>query len=1174
MEKLFGIPMTTLAVVLFGIVAMIGAALVVMAWRNRLFFRMAVRNIPRRPAQSALIVAGLTLSTTIIAAALSIGDTVTGSIRGVVLEGLGGTDVRFTSATSLAFGDAYMPESRISEVRAAVEGDSRVDGVLPEIRETLPVVAPRTGKTEARTMVLGFDPESLEGFEGATGEEEGPIDLASLGVGETVVNTDLAAKLDLRAGDSVDVVTASGRHTFKVKAVARRGGLAGSDPRALVTLDAMQQAVGQTGQITAIEVSTTGAGREAVALSGELADDLRVKFTDEASAAKLFSALRDPAVIQLIERQTESSPQLPPGLKKDFGTLVSELKRSEMSDEFKTQIAKTEVIGVVFVALEQAEMRALALELLPEFGRLRAMEVDGIKKRLSDLADLIGNFVTTFFTIFGTFSIIVGLLLIFLVFVMLAAARMGEMGISRAMGMKRGQLVQMFTFEGFIYATVGSIIGTALGVALSLVLVQLLARIFSGSGDEAFVIRYTMQARSLVAAFSAGLLLTAITVIFSAYRVSKLNIVVAIRGLAQEFVRTERPRFVTRLLGLGLAIVSPLRILVAIIRAVLNKERVLPHLVRLLLSLVIVPWIAWIVAAIGRLIWPYIEQGWLLFLIGAYLLMAGIRVEQASLFTTGVSTALIGLALTLKLLLRRTKMRVEDEDRIAYTFLGVSLLVFWSLPFDTLESITGELNSNIEMFIISGVWMVAAATWTVIYNADMLLWVLSKTIGRSGRMRPVIKMAIAYPVAARFRTGLTLAMFALVIFTMIVLAILNNLGSVIKDEPDRVTGGYDVTANISSSLPVSDMDQAIEDSSLLDERDFVVVAAQAQVPAEARQVGAKEQRFIGADLRISDDQFLTTNLLRITHYDPAYGDTSREIWDAVAADSRLVVVSQAVISESQDDFGGFSAGFKAEGVDATKSGPITAFEIELRPPIGQASKSDPVKLTVIGVVDAFADQLNQGPQDEGEDGDAALSTGSVIYGGPSFRTAFSEEPVEYTQYMFNLADPAEAVAIASTLETAFLDNSMRADSTAEQIDRSLEQNQAFNQLFQGFMGLGLMVGVAALGVISFRAVVERRQSIGMLRALGFRANMVRTQFLIESSFVAALGAAMGIGLGTIISWNIVNDIGTEVEGLKFSIPWFQVALITLVALGFSLLMTLAPAQQAAKIYPSEALRYE
>ena len=61
------------------------------------------------------------------------------------------------------------------------------------------------------------------------------------------------------------------------------------------------------------------------------------------------------------------------------------------------------------------------------------------------------------------------------------------------------------------------------------------------------------------------------------------------------------------------------------------------------------------------------------------------------------------------------------------------------------------------------------------------------------------------------------------------------------------------------------------------------------------------------------------------------------------------------------------------------------------------------------------------------------------------------------------------------------------------------------------MGLGLIVGVAALGVISARAVVERRQQIGVLRAIGFRRGMVQLSFLLESSFIALTAIVVGTG---------------------------------------------------------------
>ena len=82
MTKLFGIPVETLAVVLAGAARWRRSAPSrVLALRNRMFFRMGVRNVRRRPGRSVLIVVGLMLGTAIIAAALATGDTMGRTVR-------------------------------------------------------------------------------------------------------------------------------------------------------------------------------------------------------------------------------------------------------------------------------------------------------------------------------------------------------------------------------------------------------------------------------------------------------------------------------------------------------------------------------------------------------------------------------------------------------------------------------------------------------------------------------------------------------------------------------------------------------------------------------------------------------------------------------------------------------------------------------------------------------------------------------------------------------------------------------------------------------------------------------------------------------------------------------------------------------------------------------------
>ena len=78
-------------------------------------------------------------------------------------------------------------------------------------------------------------------------------------------------------------------------------------------------------------------------------------------------------------------------------------------------------------------------------------------------------------------------------------------------------------------------------------------------------------------------------------------------------------------------------------------------------------------------------------------------------------------------------------------------------------------------------------------------------------------------------------------------------------------------------------------------------------------------------------------------------------------------------------------------------------------------------------------------------------------------------------------------------EDAALDQGVQADSLRQIVDDFQAQSRGFLYLIQGFMGIGLFVGIAAVGVIAFRTVVERRQQIGMLRAIGYTRRAVAHQ---------------------------------------------------------------------------------
>jgi putative ABC transport system permease protein len=126
------------------------------------------------------------------------------------------------------------------------------------------------------------------------------------------------------------------------------------------------------------------------------------------------------------------------------------------------------------------------------------------------------------------------------------------------------------------------------------------------------------------------------------------------------------------------------------------------------------------------------------------------------------------------------------------------------------------------------------------------------------------------------------------------------------------------------------------------------------------------------------------------------------------------------------------------------------------------------------------------------------------------------------------------------------------------------------------MALGLVVGVAALGVISARAVVERRQQIGVLRSIGFQRRMIQGSFLLESSFISLTAILVGTALGLITAYNVISDSADQPswDNIAFAVPWLNLAIIFVAVYAASLVATYVPALKASRVYPAEALRYQ
>ncbi len=1204
MEKIFGLEMSVIMVAVLVAFGLILAAIGAMALMNRIIFKIGMRNIPRRPGQTALIVIGLMLSTLIISSALGTGDTISFSIKNEIYEELGEIDEVLTASRGFlgnAGSDAYFPMAQYDELRAALSGYQEIDGMAPVISERAAVINPETRQTAGIANVAALDLASAPVFGRLEDTSGAAVSLEGLSGNDVFLNVAAAKELGATAGHELRMFLMSGPVSLRVEAVLPNGGIAGDRETVLMSLEQAQRIFDRPEQANTIIISNSGDRESGAELSKTVTDHLRSLLTDRSVAEAIKAELARPGILQSIRDRSDGQRKR---FKEDLLESAELLEGDEVGDRLVSLLADDDVSSQLQLAVEDAEGEEAAARVFGLFSDLRKLNVQDVKRDSLDRGEQAASGITSIFMIFGLFSMIAGVMLIFLIFVMLAAERKTEMGIARAIGMKRRHLVQSFLYEGMAYDLLSALVGALLGIGVGFAVVTIMAGIFASEDDD-FVLVPTYTVRSFVVAYCTGVVLTFVTVFFSAYRASRLNIVTAIRDLPEVMATSAAESRVKLLLR---ALVRPAIYLVRAARA-LFRLRIGAFVGNALLALVWpLIWVFDILWAVLRFSTPALSQGWLAVALGVVLAALGVWVfEVVALFAIGVTIGVIGLGRMLRSLflrnawpmstqafitagaigivcafwlavgiiqsqtitivlalavgafevirqvaLRNERVVADSEDRNAFTFIGLTLVLYWGTPLDALDFVVPELASNIEMFFISGVCMVAAAVWVVVYNSDLVINALTAVFAPFDRIRPSLKTAVAYPLSSRLRTGLTLAMLALVIFTLIVMSVLTTSFSSATEDIDSVTGGWDLAALVSYNNPIDDIQGRID--ALMGEHANVVqrIGGYTTLPVDARQVGSTEQQWKSYRVRGADESFLAHDEHEFALTAPEFGTTKEEIWAALREDPKLAVIDALAIPVRSG--GGFQIGGPAFRMDGffIEDEEMPATEIEVREP----RSGRIVRLKVIAVLEVLADQFG-----------AIITSKSLL-------DDVSPEPLPITTYRFMLEPQTDVRTFARELESNFLEHGMDTTVLADEIEKERRQNVAINNLLQGFMASGLLVGIAALGVISFRAVVERRQQIGVLRAIGYRRSMVMGSYLMESSFVGLLGILLGVAMGTLLSYNLVNFIGEQVPGLQFKVPWLQLLFIVAVAYAFSLLMTFLPARQASRINPAQALRYE
>jgi putative ABC transport system permease protein len=177
-------------------------------------------------------------------------------------------------------------------------------------------------------------------------------------------------------------------------------------------------------------------------------------------------------------------------------------------------------------------------------------------------------------------------------------------------------------------------------------------------------------------------------------------------------------------------------------------------------------------------------------------------------------------------------------------------------------------------------------------------------------------------------------------------------------------------------------------------------------------------------------------------------------------------------------------------------------------------------------------------------------------------------------HLINVAAGEDIKVVSDGLRKHLLPFGFYSVIIHEITEQYLKAQNAFFDLFNAFLSLGLVIGIVGLGVVTLRSVYERRHEIGMMRAIGFKRNMVIGSFLGESGFIAGSGLLIGSLLGIVLGWVLWRDSGFGMEFEKFGIPWAKILIICSIALFFALVSSIPPSFKASRVTPADALRYE
>lgn len=426
-----------------------------------------------------------------------------------------------------------------------------------------------------------------------------------------------------------------------------------------------------------------------------------------------------------------------------------------------------------------------------------------------------------------------------------------------------------------------------------------------------------------------------------------------------------------------------------------------------------------------------------------------------------------------------------------------------------------------------GVILCTVAFVLVIYPI-VLQWV-ERCFRRHSKLYQTLRLFFRYPLQAKKRSAYLLILFTAVMFLLGLSSVVNGTLSPLLEKMSgkNALGGYHLVAQTREEISP----ETKEEISKLKVENLKTTTQVSQW---------KIENFMEANLNGVEKQFTENVQIQLISKASRFS-TDRQAWQELNRNSNAIIVSDSVLADEQGN--------------RPKVGDI----LKLKLPNGREVEKEVIALakyegTMYGYETSYGIFLQKAELDHLAEGSTGISTYWLFEGMDPNKNGFLYEQL---QQKLN----ALGIYQIKNPELAFV--------------ASLSFTQIILGLLEAFSGVATIVGICGLMTILYRVVRERRQQLGMLRAVGMEKKHIWLGIVIEGSVLAMQGILLGLVLGAYVGHLLLTAVFSGDSGSMTAIelPISKLLLYLGLAYLITILCSCFPAKASMRYTPAEATRY-